>query len=341
MDKRPAPDPARSAPAPSAAEAPQVGERVVRLEADGLTALADAIAGSLAAPFREATRLCLAVTGRIVVVGVGKSGHVARKIAATLASTGAPAQFVHPNEASHGDLGMITARDAVLALSKSGKSSEFGDVIAYTRRFAVPLIAMTAGANSALGRAADVVLRVPDAAEACGETNAPTTSTTMMMALGDALAVALLEARGFSASDFRVFHPGGALGAALAKVADLMHSGDALPLVDAATPMSDTLVAMTAKGFGCAGVTDEQGRLAGIITDGDLRRHMGAGLLAQTAGDVMTPAPKTVQPNDLAATALRAMTAEARKVTVVFAVDDEGRPAGVLHLHDCLRAGLA
>ncbi len=339
MDASATPPVASCAPSHAA-----IGARAVRQEADGLAALAAALEDPdqpLAQAFVEAVTVSLAVEGRIIVVGVGKSGHVARKIAATLASTGAPAQFVHPNEASHGDLGMITARDAVLALSKSGKSAEFSDVAAYTRRFAVPLIAMTAAPQSRLGAAADVVLVLPDAPEACGETHAPTTSTTMMMALGDALAVALLEARGFSATDFRVFHPGGALGAALARVADLMHAGEALPLVGLATSMADALVIMTRKGFGCAGVVDEAGVLRGIITDGDLRRHMGPDLLTATAGDVMTPDPRTVAPQDLAAQALRAMTTEAPKVTVLFALDADGRPAGIIHMHDCLRAGVA
>lgn len=318
-----------------------IGARVVRMEAQGLEALARALETTMAPAFEAAIAACLAAQGRIILAGVGKSGHVARKIAATLASTGAPAQFVHPNEASHGDLGMITVRDVVIALSKSGKSSEFGDLIAYTRRFAVPLIAMTAGAESALGSASDIVLQLPDAQEACDETQAPTTSTTMMMALGDALAVALLERKGFSASDFGVFHPGGALGAALAKVSDLMHAGEALPLVDEGTPMAETLVAITAKGFGCAGVVDGEGRLAGIITDGDLRRHMGPDLLSRPSSAVMTRDPKTVSPDDLAVKALRAMTTTPPQVTVLFAVDADNRPRGVIHMHDCLRAGVA
>ncbi len=337
-----APEPER--PSDAAPTHAPAGARAVRQEADGLAALAAALdepGSALAQAFERAVAIGLAVEGRIIVVGVGKSGHVARKIAATLASTGAPAHFVHPNEASHGDLGMITPRDAVLALSKSGKSAEFSDVAAYTRRFAVPLIAMTAAPESRLATAADVVLVLPDAPEACGETNAPTTSTTMMMALGDALAVALLEARGFSATDFRVFHPGGALGAALARVSDLMHDGDALPLVGLDTPMAEALVTMTHKGFGCAGVVDPTGVLRGIITDGDLRRHMGPDLLTATAGAVMTADPRTVSPRDLAAQALRAMTAHPPRVTVLFALDDGGRPTGIIHMHDCLRAGVA
>lgn len=313
------------------------GRRVITTEVAGL----EALAAGLDSAFVEAVTRLSALSGRIIVAGVGKSGHVGRKIAATLASTGAPAQFVHPTEASHGDLGMITPDDAVLALSKSGNTSEFADLIGYTRRFGVPLIAITAGADSVLGSAADVLLLLPDAPEACSETGAPTTSTTLQMAMGDALAVALLERRGFSASDFRRFHPGGALGAALASVGDLMHASEALPLVREGDAMADALVEMTAKGFGCAGVVDASGALMGMITDGDLRRHMGEDLLTQTAAQVMTHDPRTVRPGDLAADALRLMTAGDVKITVLFAVDDAGCPVGVLHLHDCLRAGLA
>ncbi len=322
---------------PTDAAAIAAARRVIATEIAGLEALAAGIGPTFAA----AVAACDAVPGRLIIAGVGKSGHVARKIAATLASTGAPAQFVHPTEASHGDLGMITPDDAVIALSKSGKTAEFADLIAYTRRFAVPLIAITAGDNSQLASAADIVLRLPDAAEACAETGAPTTSTTLQIALGDALAVALLERRGFSADDFRRFHPGGALGAALARVGDLMHTGEALPLAQPNSPMSEALVEMSAKGFGCVGVVDDAGALVGVITDGDLRRHMGPDLLTREAHAVMTAQPRTVHPNDLAATALRAMTAGDVKITVLFAVDETRAPQGVLHLHDCLRAGLA
>lgn len=313
------------------------GRRVIATEIAGLSALE----ASIGADFAEAVTLLSALKGRIILAGVGKSGHIARKLAATFASTGAPAQFVHPTEASHGDLGMITPDDVVLGLSKSGRTTEFGDLLAYTRRFAVPLIAITAGTQSALAKAADIVLALPDAAEACGETGAPTTSTTLQLALGDALAVTLLEQKGFSAEDFKRFHPGGALGAALAKVSDLMHTGEALPLVAPETLMGEALVTMTAKGFGCAGVVDGGGSLVGVITDGDLRRHMGADLLNIRADGVMTADPKTAQPDELAAAALRRMTAGSQKITVLFAVDDAGAPVGVLHLHDCLRAGLA
>jgi arabinose-5-phosphate isomerase len=278
--------------------------------------------------------------GRAILCGVGKSGHVARKIAATLASTGTPAQFVHPTEASHGDLGMITADDTVIALSRSGETKELADVVAYCSRYGIPLIAMTVKPASMLGRAAKIVLALPDAAEACAVTNAPTTSTTLQMALGDALAVALLERRGFTASDFNAFHPGGTLGAALAKVADLMHAGAEMPLVAETAPMSEAIVVMSGKSFGCVGVTAADGRLTGVITDGDLRRHIkDEGLLARPAAAVMTRNPRVIEPGALAADAMRRMTAEAKKVTVLFAVE-QGRPVGVIHMHDLLRAGL-
>lgn len=312
------------------------GRRVIEMERDALDTLAGAIDGA----FADVVAMASGLKGRLICAGIGKSGHVARKIAATLASTGTPAYFVHPTEASHGDLGMITPDDAVLALSKSGETRELGDLIAYCRRFGTPLIAMTAGRDSVLARGADFHLFVPDAPEACGETRAPTTSTTLMMALGDALAVALLEARGFTASDFRVYHPGGALGAALATVSDLMHSGDAMPLIAGEAPMSEALLEMSAKGFGCVGVTGPDGKLTGIVTDGDLRRHMGGDLVSRSASDVMTAAPQTITPTALAADALRRMTAGERKILQLFAVGPDGKPAGLLHIHDLLRAGV-
>ncbi|WP_300528095.1 KpsF/GutQ family sugar-phosphate isomerase [Maricaulis sp.] len=310
--------------------------RVIAIERDGLDALERAIDEDFAA----VVRLVDGLKGRLICAGVGKSGHVARKIAATLASTGTPSYYVHPTEASHGDLGMITPDDAVLALSKSGETKELGDLIAYCRRFSVPLVGMTAKPDSALGRAAGYKMFVPDAQEACGETRAPTTSTTLMMAMGDALAVALLEARGFTAGDFKTFHPGGALGAALATAADIMHSGSAMPLIGQEAKMSDVLIEMTTKSFGCAGVIDKSGRLAGIITDGDLRRHMGEGLIDETAGSVMTRGPRVGRPDMLAADVLREMTAGEVKIIQLFITDGEGKPLGILHLHDLLRIGL-
>jgi arabinose-5-phosphate isomerase len=269
---------------------------------------------------------------------VGKSGHVARKIAATMASTGTPAMFIHPTEASHGDMGMIGPDDGVLALSKSGEVSEMSDLIAYTKRFSIPLIAMTANAGSVLGKAGDYLMLLPDAAEACGETRAPTTSTTMQIAYGDALAVALLEQRGFTAQDFRVYHPGGKLGAMLKSVGDLMHGGDDLPLVSVSTPMMEALLTMTAKRFGATGVVDEAGILVGIITDGDIRRRAGGDFTALVARDVMTALPMTIATDALAGAALAALNDKGR--TVIFAVDAGHRPVGILHVHDLLRAGV-
>ncbi len=312
-----------------------VGRRVLAAEAEALGQLAGALDDS----FVQAVETLFAAKGRIVATGIGKSGHIARKIAATLASTGSVAMFVHATEASHGDLGMIGADDVILALSKTGETRELADVIAYATRFSIPLIAITAAADSALGRAADIVLTLPDAPEAADELNAPTTSTTLQLALGDALAVALLERRGFKAQDFRVFHPGGKLGAMLRTVGDLMHGEGELPLVDAETPMKDALLVMTEKRWGIVGVTDADGRLVGAITDGDLRRHI-EGLMDHRAGQVMTPGPKKAVPSDmLASEALALMSDPPPAVTVLFVVD-EGRPVGILHIHDLLRAGV-
>ena len=313
-------------------DAVAVGQRVLIGEADALKALAD----TLGEPFIRAVETLFAAKGRVVCTGIGKSGHVARKIAATLASTGAPAMFVHAAEASHGDLGMIGQDDVVLALSKSGEARELSDTLAYAKRFSIPLIAITAVADSQLGRAADILLLLPDAPEATAEVNAPTTSTTLQMALGDALAVALLERRGFTASDFRVFHPGGKLGAMLRTVGDLMHGDQELPLVAADAAMPAALLVMSEKRFGAAGVLDGEGRLIGLITDGDLRRHMD-GLLDHRADQVMTKAPLTLGPNALAAEALKIMNE--RRITVLFVVEGQ-RPVGILHVHDLLRAGV-
>ena len=272
---------------------------------------------------------------------MGKSGHVARKVAATLASTGTPALFVHPAEASHGDLGMIVPGDAVLALSNSGETAELADLVGHARRFALPLVAITARGDSALARASDHVLLLPAAPEACPMGLAPTTSTTMQLALGDAIAVALLTRRGFTATEFRANHPGGRLGARLLRVRDLMHVGDAVPLAPPATPMDRALLLMTGKGFGCLGAVDAGGRLAGVLTDGDLRRAMGPGLLTRRVGELMSTAPRTIGPDALAAEALHAMNSVGRPVTALFVVDTDGRPLGILHVHDLLRAGVA
>ncbi|MGZ3272907.1 MAG: KpsF/GutQ family sugar-phosphate isomerase [Caulobacteraceae bacterium] len=311
-----------------------VGRRVLEVEA---TALADLAAG-LDRRFAEAVEAMFGAEGKVVCTGMGKSGHVARKIAATLASTGTPAVFVHPAEASHGDLGMIEKGDVVLALSKSGEARELADILAYAKRFSIPLVAMTEAPHSALGRAADLLLPLPPAPEATAELNAPTTSTTLQLALGDALAVALLERRGFTAGDFRMFHPGGKLGAMLRTVADLMHGPGELPLVGPEAPMREALLTMTEKRFGAVGVVGADGVLAGIITDGDIRRHID-GLFERSAGEVMTPGPKTAPPSMLAAEALKRMTETPPSTTVLFVVD-EARPVGILHIHDLVRAGV-
>jgi len=309
-------------------------KKVLRLEIEGLEALSRA----LGIEFIEALDILSSMRGRTVVTGMGKSGHVARKIAATMASTGTPALYVHPGEASHGDLGMITEDDVIVALSNSGETVELADLIAYAKRFEIPIIGMTGRRDSALSDASDVALVLPDISEACPMGLAPTTSTTVMLALGDAIAVALLERKGFSPDDFQVFHPGGKLGRQLLKVSDLMHAGDELPLVGADMVMSDALVEMTAKRFGCLGVLNEDGGLAGIITDGDLRRHMSHNLFERTTGDVMTSGAQTIRPDALASEALRVMNE--RSITTLF-VELEGRPVGIIHIHDCLRAGAA
>lgn len=310
-------------------------QRVIRQEADALGSLADDLGES----FAVAVTTLLEAPGRVIVTGMGKSGHIARKIAATFASTGTPAHFVHPAEASHGDLGMMTKGDVVLVLSNSGETPELSDLVSYTRRFGIPMIGVASRADSTLLTRADVAIVLPKVPEACGTGVVPTVSTTMTLALGDALAVALMEHRDFTPENFREFHPGGKLGARLSKVSDLMHAGNELPLVGVDTPMSETLLTISQKGFGVVGVTNDQGRLAGIVTDGDLRRHMD-GLLDHTAGEVMTRDPATVAPDALAEEAVALMND--RKITCLFAVapNGDGAPLGILHIHDCLRAGL-
>ncbi|MGF1560903.1 MAG: SIS domain-containing protein [Geminicoccaceae bacterium] len=310
-----------------------VGRRVLRLEADALLAAAE----TLGQPFHDAVHVLGAVKGRVIVTGMGKSGHIARKIAATFASTGTPAHFVHPAEASHGDLGMITGDDVVLALSNSGETPELADVIGYAKRFSIPLIALVGRTPSALADAADVVLLLPKKPEACPMGLAPTTSTTASLALGDALAVALLELKGFTAADFGTFHPGGKLGTRLIKVDDLMARDDALPLVDAGTSLNAAILEITAKRLGCVGIVDGQGALIGIITDGDLRRHLSSDLLDQPVEALMTHKPKTIRTGALAAEAVALMNAHS--ITALFVMDAQ-RPVGALHMHDCLRAGV-
>jgi arabinose-5-phosphate isomerase len=312
--------------------------RTLDTESEGLTALGAAMSDGLGAPFVAAVEAIRAARGRVIVTGMGKSGHVARKIAATLASTGTPAFFVHAADASHGDLGMITPDDVMLALSWSGETEELKDLITYSRRFRIALIAVTVNVESTLGKAADIVLALPEAREACPHNLAPTTSALMQLALGDALAMALLESRGFTAVDFSVFHPGGRLGAALKFVRDVMHPGDAVPLIKRGAPMSEAIVEMSGKGFGCVAVTEKDGRLAGVITDGDLRRHMRMDLLQAPVDAIMTASPKTVRPDQLASEALQILNAS--KITALFVVD-AGRPVGIVHFHDLLRAGVA
>jgi len=313
--------------------------RTLTTEQNGLGALAAAIGNGLGEAFAAAIELIGAAQGRVIVTGMGKSGHVGRKIAATLASTGTSAYYVHPGEASHGDLGMIHPQDVVLAMSWSGETSELSDIIAFSRRFRVGLIAMTSRADSTLAKAADVALILPQSEEACPNGLAPTTSTTMQMALGDALAVALLELRGFSAADFRVYHPGGKLGARLTQVKTIMHGPDRLPTVAATAPMSEAILTMTAKGFGCVAVLAEDGTLAGIVTDGDLRRHMGADLVSRSAAEVMNTSPRTVGGETLVAEALE--TLNRNKITALFVVDGRRVPIGIVHFHDLLRLGAA
>jgi arabinose-5-phosphate isomerase len=328
---------ARRSETPRDAAGLDVARRVFRVEGEGLRQLEASLDGA----FVAALDLLAGVTGRVIVTGMGKSGHVARKIAATLASTGTPAQFVHPGEASHGDLGMITPADAIVALSNSGETSELTDILAYSRRFGIPLVAMTRGARSALAEAADVALLLPLAAEACPMGLAPTTSTTMMLVLGDALAVALLERKGFSATDFQVLHPGGQLGRKLVRVADIMHEGGELPLVREGTLMAEAILTMTAKTFGCVGVVDGHGRLVGIVTDGDLRRHMGTDLLGARVDAVMSHTPRTIRARALAAEALALMNGQTPRITCLFVLGEASVPVGIVHIHDCLRAGIA
>jgi arabinose-5-phosphate isomerase len=314
-------------------DALKTGRRVLRTEADALARLAEA----LPADFDPVVGRILAATGRVIVSGIGKSGHIGRKIAATLASTGTPAYFVHAAEASHGDLGVISEQDICLLISNSGETAELSDLIAYTRRFSIPLVGVSSSPDSALMRAADYRLTLPDAPEACAVGMAPTTSTTMTLALGDALAVALMEARGFRKEHFSRFHPGGKLGAQMARVGAIMHAEAELPLVKAGATMAETLLVMTSKGLGIALVTDENGRLAGVVTDGDLRRNMD-GLMDRAAGEVATREPVSVAPETLAAEALALMNT--RKISALPVIDAERRPVGVLHVHDCLRVGV-
>ncbi len=309
------------------------GQRVLAMEAEALVALSNSLNGD----FSDAVSLLFKVKGRVIISGMGKSGHIGRKIAATMASTGTPAQFVHPGEASHGDLGMITSDDAILAMSNSGETKELSDLLYYAKRFSIPLIGITSRPNSTLASNADIALILPDMPEAATMGLAPTTSTTMTLALGDALAVALMERKGFTAQDFQKFHPGGKLGQQLLHVRDLMHGENELPICSETTKMRDAVVIMAEKRFGCVGVTNGEGKLLGIVTDGDLRRHMAPDLLDKNATDIMTISPVTILADSLAAEALSQMNES--KITAIFVTSDN-IPVGIAHVHDFLRAGV-
>ena len=313
--------------------------KALAIEQEGLVALFAALDGDLGERLGRTVALIRRVDGRVIVTGMGKSGHIARKIAATLASTGTPAGFVHPAEASHGDLGMITSRDIVLLLSNSGESAELKDILNYCARFSVPMGAMTADERSTLGRAADIVLALPKAKEACPNGLAPTTSTLLQLALGDALAMALLEDKGFTADHFRAFHPGGKLGAQIRRAVDIMHKGDELPLVAPDASLAAIIAEINSKRFGCVGVVDAAGKLCGMITDGDLRRSLARENKPRDAQQLMTRTPKTIAGGVLAAEVIEFINAQ--QITAVFVVDDDGRPLGLIHIHDLLRIGVA
>jgi arabinose-5-phosphate isomerase len=321
----------------SANAAVQSALRTLEAEGSGIAAIEAALRSDLGVAFARATDLMRQAKGRVIVTGLGKSGHIARKIAATFASTGTPAFFVHAAEAGHGDLGMITTDDVILALSWSGEQPEMKTLITYAKRFRIALISMTAEGDSTLSQSADVALTLPKAREACPHNLAPTTSSLMLLALGDALAIALLEGRGFTSVDFSVLHPGGKLGAMLKHIGDLMHTGAAVPLKPLGTSMSEALVEMTSKGFGCVGIVDARGAIAGIVTDGDLRRHMRPDLMTALVDDVMTKNPKTIRGNLLASEALEILNAS--KITALI-VTEANKPVGIVHLHDLLRAGV-
>ncbi|ARO25629.1 KpsF/GutQ family sugar-phosphate isomerase [Rhizobium sp. S9] len=314
-------------------------KRTIETEKRGLEALEQAFDNGLAGPFTRAVEIIGDISGRVIVTGVGKSGHIGTKLAATFASTGTPAFFVHAAEANHGDLGMIARDDVVLAISKGGESAELKSIISYTRRFSIPLIAITCSERSSLATAADIVLLVPNEQEACPNGLAPTTSTLMQLALGDALAVALLEARGFTATDFHVFHPGGKLGASLMHVADIMHIGEKLPLVAKGTPMPEAITVLSRKHFGCVGVLDEDGRLCGIVTEGDMARNLTRNLANLAVDDIMTKTPKTVKPTMLATAALALLNQH--HIGALIVIDEDSRPIGLVHFHDLLRIGVA
>jgi len=313
--------------------------RTIETERRGLEALERALADGLAGPFSRAVEIIGDITGRVVITGVGKSGHIGNKLAASLASTGTPAFFVHPVEANHGDLGMITQDDVIIAMSWGGESAELRGIISYSRRFSIPMIAITAGEASTLARESDVVLLLPKEQEACPHGLAPTTSTMLQLAIGDALTVALLEARGFTAEDFRTFHPGGKLGASLSHVADIMHKGDSVPLVKLGTGMREAVTTLAKMRFGCVGVIDDDGCLCGIVTDGDIARNLGTSLAEMLVEEVMTRNPKTVKETTLATSAMAVLNRH--NISALIVVDDARQPVGIVHFHDLLRIGVA
>lgn len=313
--------------------------RTITFERQGLEAVHDALSNGMGGAFESACNIMRDIGGRVIVTGVGKSGHIGTKIAATLASTGTPAFFVHPSEANHGDLGMIARDDAIVALSWSGETAELKGVIAYSSRFSIPLIAITKNKDSALGKEAAVCLELPTVEEACPNGLAPTTSTTMQMAIGDALAVALLESRGFSADDFGIYHPGGSLGSKLTSVSEVMHSGDAIPLVAENAPMSEAVMTLSNKRFGCVGVTDIDGKLIGILTDGDLARNLDKNLQSLSVNDLMTRYPKTIKGSALVTSAMA--TLNSFNISALIVTDADNKPEGIIHLHDLLRIGVA
>lgn len=322
-----------------AADAIASALRTIETERNGLLSLEAALKGPLAVPFAAAVERIFGISGRVIVTGVGKSGHIGSKMAATFASTGTPAFFVHPVEANHGDLGMITRDDVIIAMSWGGESTELKGIIAYSRRFRIPLIAMTSGETSTLARESDILLLLPREQEACPHGLAPTTSTMMQLAMGDALAIALLESRGFTAQDFRTFHPGGKLGASLTHVGDIMHKGDRIPLVPAGTPLTEAVMVLSKKRFGCVGVVDADGRLCGIVTEGDLARNLARPLAELLVDDIMTRTPKTITASVLAPSAA-AMLNE-MGITALIVIDEDRRPTGIVHFHDFLRVGVA
>ncbi|MCP4071440.1 MAG: KpsF/GutQ family sugar-phosphate isomerase [Hyphomicrobiales bacterium] len=312
--------------------------RTIAIERKGLKALEESLSGQLNEPFLKAVEVFASISGRLIVTGMGKSGHIGSKIAATFASTGTPAFFVHPAEANHGDLGMITANDAIMAMSWSGETTELKGILAYSRRFKIPLVALTSIAGSTLAREADICLILPREEEACPLGLAPTTSAVLQLVVGDALAIALLEARGFSPVDFKTFHPGGQLGANLTQIGDLMHKGEELPLASIDTSMIDAVTVMTEKGFGCIGLINQKGNLAGIITDGDIRRNFDRNMAGMSVSDVMSHNPKVISTSALASTAVSMLNEI--KVTALFVTEDD-KPVGLIHMHDLLRAGVA